>query len=145
MVGNDIIIRTEIINFLELTDFEVIKHEARQLIPKKLFGVGRLINKYIGTLPLVKKLAIRNYIIARPLKGAFFDTKRPSTSIIVPCRNEMGNIENIIKRIPKFCDNLEIILVEGHSKYGTLKEINLIENMLVNNNIKSTKFIGENS
>ena len=126
----------EIINFLKLTDFEVIKHESRQLIPKKLFGVGRLINKYIGTLPLIKKLAIRNYIIARPLKGPFFDIKKPSTSIIVPCRNEMGNIENIIKRIPKFCDDLEIIFVEGHSKDGTLKEIKRVIKKYSKSNIK---------
>ena len=50
------------------------------LIPKKLFGVGRLINKYIGTLPLVKKLAIRNYIIYADEISYFKDKEVISTN-----------------------------------------------------------------
>ena len=46
-----------------------------------------------------------------------------SASVIIPARNERGNIEAAIKRMPRFCDDLEVIFVEGHSSDGTAPEI----------------------
>jgi glycosyltransferase involved in cell wall biosynthesis len=50
----------------------------------------------------------------------------PSTTVLIPCRNEKGNIENAVKRLPNFCDDLEIIYVEGNSQDGTLDEIHRV-------------------
>lgn len=52
--------------------------------------------------------------------------KNYSISIIITCRNEKGNIESAIKRIPSFGPNTEIIFVEGGSHDGTLDEIKRI-------------------
>jgi glycosyltransferase involved in cell wall biosynthesis len=49
--------------------------------------------------------------------------KLPSASVIIPCRNERGNVEVAVQRIPQFCDDLEIIFIEGHSRDNTLDEI----------------------
>lgn len=46
-----------------------------------------------------------------------------SVSIIIPARNEKGNIEPIIQRLPTFPGRREVIFVEGHSQDGTLEEI----------------------
>ena len=46
-----------------------------------------------------------------------------SVSIIIPCRNERGNIEQAVKRLPHFGAHQEIIFVDGHSTDGTLEEI----------------------
>jgi glycosyltransferase involved in cell wall biosynthesis len=43
--------------------------------------------------------------------------------VVVPCRNERGNIGAVIKRLPDFCSDIELIFVEGHSKDGSLEEI----------------------
>jgi glycosyltransferase involved in cell wall biosynthesis len=43
-------------------------------------------------------------------------------SVIVPCRNEKGNIEQAVRRIPDMGKHTEIIFVEGHSEDGTLDE-----------------------
>jgi glycosyltransferase involved in cell wall biosynthesis len=43
--------------------------------------------------------------------------------VIVPARNERGNIEPAVRRIPRFADDIEIIFVEGHSTDGTWEEI----------------------
>ena len=36
--------------FLHLADFETVKREWRQLVPRSLFGLGSFINRFIGTL-----------------------------------------------------------------------------------------------
>ena len=52
----------DIANILQLADFDVIKREWRMLSPFRLFGLGRLINRFIATLPLIRKLCLRNYV-----------------------------------------------------------------------------------
>jgi 2-polyprenyl-3-methyl-5-hydroxy-6-metoxy-1,4-benzoquinol methylase len=111
----------DIRNILELADFDVIKQDWRQLIPYKLLGLGHIFNRYIATLPLIRKACLRNYAVARSQRAQ--KRKEYSATVLVPCRNERGNIEDAVLRIPKFCDDLEIIFVEGHSSDGTLEEI----------------------
>ncbi len=111
----------DMMGFLHLADFEPVKREWRQIFPKRMLGIGTVLNRFIGTLPLVRRLCLRNYLVARPLQGASLG--QPSTTVLIPCRNEKGNVENAIRRLPKFCDDLEIIYVEGHSSDGTLEEI----------------------
>jgi glycosyltransferase involved in cell wall biosynthesis len=41
----------------------------------------------------------------------------------VPCRNERGNIEDAVKRIPQMGRDTEIIFVDGNSTDGTPEEI----------------------
>ena len=111
-------------NFLCLSNFEIIKRDQRQLIPVRLFGFEKFINNTIGTLPLIRNLSLRHYLIARPVKCATPDNF--SVSIIIPCKNEKGNIENAIKRMPSFPGRVEIIFVEGNSSDGTEAEIKRI-------------------
>jgi len=120
--------------FLHLADFEVVKREWRQLIPKKIFGLGSFVNRFFGTLPIIRRLSLRNYMVARSLIEVPLDDA--STTIVIPCRNEEGNIENAIKRIPNFCSDIEIIFVEGGSKDGTLKEIYRVISAYPNKDIK---------
>ena len=120
--------------FLQLADFETVKREWRLLIPRSLFGLGSLINKFIGTLPLIRRLSLRNYLVARPVLSKRIDT--PSTTVLIPCRNERGNIENAVKRLPQFCDDIEILYVEGNSQDGTLDEINRVIDTYPDKDIK---------
>jgi glycosyltransferase involved in cell wall biosynthesis len=43
-------------------------------------------------------------------------------SIVIPCRNEKGNIESAIQRMPRFGSAQEILFVEGNSSDGTFQE-----------------------
>ena len=110
----------DIKNLLDLADFQVIKMEWRQLLPKRLLGLGTAINRFIGTLPVIRRLCLRHYIVARSLKHA----KRPklSATVLVPCRNEKGNIESAVTRLPRFAEDMEVIYVEGNSSDGTFEE-----------------------
>jgi SAM-dependent methyltransferase len=110
--------------FLQLADFEPVKREWRQLVPRSLFGLGPFMNRFIGTLPLIRRLSLKNYIVARPVRKVSLNML--STTVLIPCRNEKGNIENAVKRLPNFCDDIEILYVEGNSQDGTLDEIHRV-------------------
>ncbi len=111
----------DIANLLTLADWEVVRTDWRQLIPFDFFDIGHFVNRFIGTLPAVRRLCLRNYIVARPL-GLPLEEKL-TTTVVVPCRNERGNIEPIIQRLPEFSDDLEILFIEGHSHDGTYEEV----------------------
>jgi len=111
---------SDITNLLYLAGFEVVRTEWRQLIPKSLLGIGTAINRFIGTLPLIRRLCLRHYIVARPFERR--TDWKPSVSVLVPCRNEKGNIESAVTRMPRFAADMEILYVEGHSSDGTFEE-----------------------
>jgi SAM-dependent methyltransferase len=115
----------DIANLCDLAGFELIKRDCRQILPRRLFGVGHAINRHVGTLPGVRLLALRNYLVARSLRRAGDDPPR-SVSVIIPCRNERGNIEPAVRRLPAMADRMEIIFVEGHSRDDTLAEIHRV-------------------
>jgi SAM-dependent methyltransferase len=94
---------------------------ARVLSPARLLGVGRFINRFLAPFPLVRQLCLRHYTVCRSLRRQ--DAEVSSATIVIPARNERGNIEAAVKRIPRFADSIEIIFVEGHSRDGTWEEI----------------------
>lgn len=111
----------DIAELLKLAGFDIVKKEWRILSPKRLFGLGRFINKYLPSVPGIRHLSLRNYVVARPMVKV--PKEGLSASIIIPARNERGNIRNALIRLPHFCEDLEIIFVEGHSSDNTLEEI----------------------
>ena len=60
------------------------------LVPMKLFGLGRMINRFLAPLPVFDALSLRHYAVCRSLQHV--DVIR-SASVVVPARNECGNIE----------------------------------------------------
>ncbi len=110
----------DIFNFLTLAGFDPVKKERAVLFPFYIFGVSNFINRYIAKLPVFNALTLNHYIIARPILN---QTREYSVTILVPCRNEKGNIEQAITRTPVFGTHQEFIFVEGHSKDGTYEEV----------------------
>ena len=110
----------DFLNLMDLADFEVISHEQRQLLPRRWLGLGPLVNKYIAPLPGIRQLCLRTYLVGRPVR--LFPDRKYSASIVIPCRNERGNIENAILRMPRFASHQEIIFVEGNSSDDTFAE-----------------------
>lgn len=110
----------DIVGLLTLAGWQPVKREWRQLVPRRLLGLGTLINRSIAPLPGVRKLCLRNYVVGRPI--AREQERQPSCTVLIPCRNERGNIENAIRRMPRFCPDLEVIYVEGNSQDNTYEE-----------------------
>jgi SAM-dependent methyltransferase len=110
----------DFLNLMDLADFEVISREQRQLIPLRWLGIGTFVNRYIAPLPGIRRLCLRTYLVGRPVLQ--FPDRKFSASILIPCRNEKGNIENAILRMPRFGTAQEILFVEGNSSDGTFEE-----------------------
>jgi ubiquinone/menaquinone biosynthesis C-methylase UbiE len=105
---------------LSLAGFEVVNQGKKMLVPIHISFLSSFINKFLGNLPLFSRLGLIQYFIARPIP---IEKKGYSVSIIIPARNEKGNIERALSEIPDFGTMNEIIFVEGHSTDGTLGEI----------------------
>ncbi len=125
-------IKTQLLNlqdiksFLKISNFDVVRVEKKILSPVSLFGLGRLINRYLATFPIFSFFCLRQYVIARSL-DKIDKFKYNSASIIIPCKNEQGNIEAAIKRLPRFSKNLEVIFIEGNSSDKTWEKIQLVK------------------
>src|SRR5262245_27416577 len=119
-----------------LGDFETVKNETRVLLPLRLFGLSRLVNRFLAPLPLVRGLCLRHFTVCRSLRRPAEVT---SASVVIPARNERGNIEAAVKRIPRFVEQLEIIFVEGHSNDGTWEEIERVAAAYPERNIKAMR------
>jgi SAM-dependent methyltransferase len=104
-----------------LADFEAVKSERRLLSPLRLFGLGRLFNRFLAPFPVFNALCLRHYTVCRSLRR--LDAPPRTASIVIPARNERGNIEAAVRRIPAFAEAREIIFVEGHSRDDTWSEI----------------------
>lgn len=111
---------TDFLNLMDLADFEMISQQQRQLLPRRWLGLGPFINRFVAPLPGIRKLCLRTYIVGRPVRQ--FPDRKFSASILIPCRNEKGNIENAILRMPRFGSAQEILFVEGNSSDGTFEE-----------------------
>jgi len=111
----------DIANLLYLADFDVVKVERRMLLPTSVPLLSCLCNDLLAYLPGFRALCLSHYVVARP---RLRKSERPySTTIVIPCRNERGNIDAALRRIPRFGGRQQIIFVDGHSSDGTQEEI----------------------
>ena len=118
----------DIINLLYLSGFETYKMQRRVLMPYNIPLVAFLLNKYLARLPLFNSFGLNQFIFARPSMDPESDvSQKYSTTIVIPARNESGNIENAITRLPKFGKHLEIIFIEGNSTDDTWETIQRIQ------------------
>jgi glycosyltransferase involved in cell wall biosynthesis/SAM-dependent methyltransferase len=109
-------------NLLMLTGFEVRHEEFHLLIPKKIPIVSTLANEYLVHLPGMSHLCLLEVLEVRPLPRPRQRTEY-SCSIIIPTRDEAGNIEGAVTRTPNMGTWTELIFVDGESKDGTVEAI----------------------
>ncbi|MBS1516802.1 MAG: glycosyltransferase [Bacteroidetes bacterium] len=107
-------------NLLVLSGYDVIKSGRKFLMPLYIPLISEFMNKFIANLPLINRLCLNEFIISRYISAGREEKK---VSIVIPARNEKGNIETIVQRIPAMGSDTEIIFVEGNSTDDTLNEI----------------------
>jgi ubiquinone/menaquinone biosynthesis C-methylase UbiE len=123
-------------NLLHLAGWEVIKTEPRILWPMRTPVWERLCNRWLA--PLLPNFCLVVTIIARPRPQP---SARPEfrCSVVIPARNEAGNIEAAVLRTPEMGLGTEIIFVEGHSSDKTWEEIQRVAAKYPQRNIKTLK------
>src|SRR5262249_49550680 len=100
-------------NFCRLAGLEIIRRDVKVLCPIPIPLLANFLNRYVAPLPFFRLFTMLNIVIARPVKP--ISVIRPSVSIIVPARNEAGNIDDILTRCPLMGPKDEIVFVEGNS------------------------------
>ncbi len=118
----------DVCNLLELSGYETIHHRPVILLPLKIRFISGLANRYLVNFAPFSWCALTHLVVAKSEqpRGHMPPKSQPSVSVIIPARNEAGNIEEIFERIPDFGRDSELVFVEGHSNdetYDTIKQI----------------------
>lgn len=108
-------------NLCYLAGLEIIRRDVKLLCPIPIPLLANLLNRYLAPLPFFRLFTMLNIVVARPLKSV--TEVRPSVSVVVPTRNESGNIASILARCPMMGPEDEIIFVEGNSTDDTWETI----------------------
>jgi len=120
----------DIANLFILSGFDEVVRGKRFLFPLKIRFISDIINRFIAQLPFINALCLTSYQIFRLIPAH----RDYSVSIVIPVRNEEGNIQGILKKIPKLGSDTEVIFVEGHSQDNTyraiIEEISQLKNRL---------------
>jgi len=109
-------------NLLELAGFEVIKVHYAALLPVRIPLISWFCNHVLAHVPGLRRLCLIHFIVARPVPEAG-RSEELSVSVVVPCRNEEGNIEAAVRRIPVLGAGTEIIFCDDKSTDNTRAEI----------------------
>jgi SAM-dependent methyltransferase len=115
--------REDISNLLELNHFEIIRSGTAQLLPADVPVVGAIANKYLAQGPGLRHLALTQYFVCRLAAAGPIPTRDYTCSVIVPCKNERGNVDDIVARTPDLGKGTELIFVDGNSTDGTVEAI----------------------
>jgi len=105
-------------NLFDIVGLEVVRHEDRLLLPVGVPGLATALNRYVVRAPGMQVASLYRIYVLRDRGGAPAP-RRASVSVIVPTRNEAGNVAAALARTPVMGSGTELIFVEGHSTDDT--------------------------
>jgi SAM-dependent methyltransferase len=123
-------------NLLHLAGWEVVKSDVRILWPARTPLLETFLNRWVA--PLLKHCCLTIFVVARPRPQVEPD-KHYRCSVVIPARNEAGNIEDAVQRVPEMGRGTEIIFIEGGSKDNTWDEIQRVAKAYPHRDIKVIK------
>jgi SAM-dependent methyltransferase len=106
-------------NLLQLADWAPVFIQPRLLLPVRFLGVETLVNRWMA--PWLSCFCLTVFCVARSTRPR--PRSAPTVSVVIPARNEAGNIEAAVLRTPDMGAGTELIFVEGHSRDETWAEI----------------------
>jgi len=127
---------------LHLTGFTVVSHRSEILFPLSVPGLNAFANRFLAKIKPFSYLNLTHVMVAAPQRQTGSTTSRPTVSVIVPARNEAGNIAAILDRVPQMGSGTEIIFVEGGSADNTYAVIESTLKMSMGRNSRLLKQIG---
>lgn len=113
----------DVANLLQLSNWQRISSWQILLLPVPLLGIEYVVNRWLT--PLLEPLGAVVFTVARPFQ--LVDSRPRTVSVVVPARNEAGNIEAAIQRTPQMGEWTELVFVEGNSRDHTWAEIQRVK------------------
>ncbi len=113
----------DIAGLLNLVNIEVIRHWEEILWPLPTPVLDHFFNRFLVKVWPFNCLALTNFIVARLRPQQKQLPEAPLVSVIVPARNEAGNISHIFVRTPEMGSGTELVFIEGHSRDNTYAAI----------------------
>lgn len=107
---------------LEISGFEILKTHYLALCPIWIPGVSWVCNHVLASFPGLRRLAMARVIVARPADPGQ-DPKKLSVSVVIPCRNEEGNVRGAVERLPALGRHTEILFCDDRSTDRTREEV----------------------
>ncbi|HMJ16526.1 MAG TPA: glycosyltransferase [Polyangiaceae bacterium] len=107
-------------NLFALADLEPLQFEDRIILPASVPLVATALNRVGARLPGVGLATLYRIYVLRPRSAP---RPAPKVSIVIPARNEAGNIERALKDTPALGSSTEILFVEGNSTDNTYERI----------------------
>lgn len=107
-------------SLLELAGWRLVTEQPRILLPVAFFGLDVAANRFLA--PLLPWFCLTVFHVARPAPSPA-GRREYSVSVVIPARNEAGNIALAVARMPRMGSGVETIFVEGHSKDNTWETI----------------------
>jgi SAM-dependent methyltransferase len=105
-------------NLFDITGLEVVRQEDRLLLPAEVPGLSTAFNRYLVRAPAAQHVSLYRIYVLRD-RGDVPASRQASVSVIVPARNEAGNVPAAVARTPVMGSGTELVFVEGHSSDGT--------------------------
>ncbi|HSY53197.1 MAG TPA: glycosyltransferase [Opitutaceae bacterium] len=131
---------SDVKNLLALAGWEPVKTDHRLLLPLRLGGAEKIFNRLLA--PLLPVFCLTVFVVARPRR--LMPAARPlSVSVVIPARNEAGNIQAAVERTPDLGAGTELIFVEGHSSDNTWDEIQRVAAAFPQRSIKILQQTGK--
>lgn len=113
----------DIENLLRLNGFKVTQTGYSVLLPVWIPGLSYVCNRFLARLPILRRLCLVQYVLARIEPASAPPPPSLSVSVLVPCRNEEGNIQALVDRLPRLGSETEVVFVDGDSTDGTWERI----------------------
>jgi SAM-dependent methyltransferase len=111
----------DIENLLELAGLRLIRRWQEVLLPLPIPLLAPLANRFLVRFWPFRQMAMCNFFVARPAPRSA--SREPLVSVVVPARNEAGNIAAVFGRTPEMGAGTELVFVEGHSQDETYAAI----------------------
>jgi hypothetical protein len=109
----------DVASLMELADWQSLVVQPRILWPGSGLGIGSFLNRWIA--PVVPWFCMTVFCVGRSSRER--KTGPLTVSVVIPARNESGNIEAAVRRTPDMGAGTEIIFVEGNSTDDTWEVI----------------------
>jgi len=125
----------DIRNLMKLAGFEALETHRIVLLPKHVPLLSSFLNRFCARLPFFNKLCMTQVIVGRMLPQRI-PKRELSVSVIIPCKDEKGNVEDAVRRIPRLAGQTEIIFCDDHSTDGTLEEVMRVRSLYSEQHIR---------